>query len=214
MAMGGVVEANVFTRLNAEWQWVCAEDGNARQVRAWLVEAAVPGVAEAPYALDVLLDWLQERPLCEGRSFSDMWLGALLRFATGDGERGQLAARVAVQAMLPAAVRMAKRSVRAEERVDDVAQVVVVALTQAVHTYPVHRRPEQVARHLRLEMWHHTSRDLAREIGPSASELDVQVAAGPTAQVDPALRAEEAWLERAAAEAGLGEDLEGARGPL
>ncbi|MFC5802590.1 hypothetical protein [Streptomyces formicae] len=208
--MAVVCEASVFTRLNTEWQWVCAQDRNAQQVR-WLLEAAVPEVAEAPRSLGALLEWLQERSLREGRGFSDVWLDALLRHATGDGGGAQLASRVVVQAMLPAAKRMAKRSVRADERLDDVAQVVVAALVQTVRSYPVHRSPVQVARHLRLEMWHHTSRDLAREFGPSEAELDEQLVAEPTAQCDPALRAEEVWLERAAFEAGLEGDLEGAR---
>ncbi|MFF3460531.1 hypothetical protein ACFYXH_40910 [Streptomyces sp. NPDC002730] len=204
--------ATVFASLNREWRWMCAQDRNAQQVRSWLAEAGVQGVAEAPRNLDALLDWLHERSVREGRTFSDVWLGALLRHASGHSDSAQLAARTVVRAMLPAAVSMAIRSVRAEEQLDEVTQVVVTALCQAVRSYPAGRRPEHVARHLRLEMWHHTSRDLKREFAPSGTRLDPeQRAAEPTADCDPVLGAEEAWLEQAAAEAGFEADLTGAR---
>ncbi|MGQ4732584.1 hypothetical protein ACUN3E_33635 [Streptomyces sp. Ju416(a)] len=211
MAVEPELGASVFTRLNTEWTWVCAQDRNAQQVRSWLLEAGVRCAAEAPCSLDALLGLLQERSVRDGHRFSDVWLGGLLQHATGNGDGAQLAARVVVQAMLPAAVRMTKRSVRANERPDEVGQVVVAALYQAVRSYPAARRPEQVARYLRLEMWHHVSRDLKREFAPSGTELDERLAAELTADCDPAFQAEELWLERAAAEAGFDEGLEGAR---
>lgn len=212
MDAGPERDVSVFTRLNSEWRWVCAQGRNAQRVRAWLVEGGLQGATGAPRSLDALLDWLHERSVHEGRKFSDVWLGVLLRHASGHGDSAQLAARTVVQAMLPAAVRMTKRSVRADERLDEVAQVVVTALVQAVRSYPAGRRPEQVARHLRLEMWHHTSRDLKREFAPSGMRLDEErLVAEPTADCDPVVRAEEVWLEQAAAEAGFEADLTGAR---
>ncbi|MFI5634704.1 hypothetical protein ACIA8E_36220 [Streptomyces sp. NPDC051664] len=211
MNAGPERDASVFTRLNTEWTWVCAQGRYAQPVWSWLVEDGVQGAAGAPRSLEALLDWLEERSVREGHRFSDAWLGALLRRANGHDAGAQLAARTVVQAMLPAAVRMTQRSVRAGERLDEVAQVVVAALWQAVRSYPAGRRPEQVARHLRLEMWHHTSRDLKREFAPSGTELDERLTPEPGPQCDPVVRAEAVWLEQAAAEAGFEADLTGAR---
>lgn len=205
------VDLKVFTQLHAEWPWMCAQAGSAQQVRGWLVEAGVLSAGEAPGGLRELLALLQSRAAREGSGFSDLWLGVLLRHAVGGGAGAELAARVVVQAMLPAAVRMTLRSVRAQESLDEVAQVVAVALYQAVRSYPPARPDFRVAQHLRLEMWHHASRDLKREFAPLGTELDEQLAAKLPAEDDPVLAAEDEWLRQASAEAGLSGDLAGAR---
>ena len=207
--MDAAWDVSVVSRLNIEWEWVCAQDGNAQRVRGWLVEAGVLDACEAPHGLGALLQVLDERSRREGHRFSDEWLGLLLKHAA-DGD--ELAARVVVQAMLPAAVRMTARSVRSEERWDEVAQVVLGALWQAVRSYPAAREPWQVARHLRLEMWHHTSRDLTREYATLGLPLDEWV--DLPAECDPEAEAHASLLEVAAAEAGLGGGVEGARGEL
>jgi tryptophan 2,3-dioxygenase len=204
-------DVNVFSRLNIEWEWVCAQSGSAQRVRGWLVGAGVLEAAEAPEDLGALLDVLEERSRREGHRFSDVWLGLLLQRA-GEGE--ELAARVVVQAMLPAAVRMAARSVRTGEEFSEIYQVVAAALWQAVRSYPAQRAAWQVARHLRLEMWHHASRDLKREFASSGALLDERAAAGLTADCDPVAEAHTALLEAAAAEAGLVGGVAGARGEL
>ncbi len=209
--MDAVWDVSVVSRLNIEWEWVCAQDGNAQRVRGWLVEAGVLDDREAPSGLDALLGVLEERSLREGYRFSDVWLGLLLECA---GRGDELAVRVVMQAMLPAAVRMAARSVRCEERWDEVAQVVVTALWQAVRSYPSSRAAWQVARHLRLEMWHHTSRDLKREFASSGTPLDERVAEELSADCDPVAEVHASLLEVAAAEAGLAGGVEGARGEL
>ncbi|MFJ5035535.1 RNA polymerase sigma factor [Streptomyces sp. NPDC088560] len=202
---------NVFSRLNVEWEWLCAQDGNAQRVCGWLVETGVLDAAKAPEDLGALLDVLEERSLREGHRFSDVWLDLLLQHA-GRGE--ELAARVVVQAMLPAAVRMATRSVRSGEEISEIHQVVVAALWQAVRSYPLSRTAWKVARHLQLEMWHHTSRDLKREFTSAGLPLDERLAGELTARCDPAAEVHASLLEAAAAEAGLVGGVDGARGEL
>lgn len=209
--MDAAWDVSVVSRLNIEWEWVCGQDCNAQRVRGWLVEAGVLDACEAPYALDGLLEVLEEQSRREGPRFSDVWLGLLLQHAAAGEE---LAARVVVQAMLPAAVRMAARSVRPEERWGEIAQVVVTALWQAVRSYPASRKAVQVARWLRLEMWHHTSRDLKREFASSGRPLDDWVVGGLYADCDPVAEAHASLLEVAAAEAGLDGGVEGTRGEL
>ncbi|GHE13806.1 hypothetical protein [Streptomyces alanosinicus] len=209
--MDAAWDVSVFSRLNIEWEWVCAQSGNAQRVRGWLMDAGVLDTAKAPEDLGALMDALEERSLREGHQFSDEWLGLLLQLA-GQGE--ELAARVVVQAMLPAAVRMAARSVRTGEQFSEIYQVVAAALWQAVRSYPARRAAWQVARHLRLEMWHHTSRDLKREFASSGVLLDEGIAAGLADDCDPAAEAHAGLLEVAAAEAGLVGGVDGARGEL
>lgn len=206
--MAAACAVSVVDRLNIEWKWMCVQDGTAQRVRGWLAQAGVLD-AEAPRELGALLEVLTERSLREGHRFSDVWLGVLLERACGGDE---LAARVVVQAMLPAAVRMAARSVRSGEQWDEVLQLVVTALWQAVRSYPASRKAWQVARHLRLEMWHHTSRDLKREFASSGWSLDAW--ADLPADCDPLAEAHASVLEAAAAEAGLVGGVEGARGEL
>ncbi|MGI5262520.1 hypothetical protein [Streptomyces angustmyceticus] len=211
-------EPTLITRLNTEWEWLCAARGNADRVRSWMLCAGVLDADQAPAALDELCVALRERAAHGGAAISDVWMGALLqRVGAGDERDAALAARVLIQAMLPCAQRMMRRSLRDGECVEDVAQLVVASLWEAVLTYPIARRPRGVARGLRLELWHRVSRELARELAPS-EQLDAELLAARPSDVDPSLAAEAELLARAVTKAGLrptaAEELEGARGEL
>lgn len=211
-------EPTLITRLNTEWEWLCAAHGNADRVRAWMLSAGVLDADQAPAALDELYVVLRERADRDGAAVSDAWMGVLLhRVGAGDERDAALAARVLVQAMLPCAQRMMRRSLRDGECGEDVAQLVVASLWEVVLTYPIARRPRKVATGLRLELWHRVSRELKRELAPS-ERLDEEVLAACPGDDDPSLAAEAALLARAVAKAGLqpttAQELEGARGEL
>ncbi|MFJ9855348.1 hypothetical protein [Streptomyces sp. NPDC101150] len=215
------VQPTLVTRLNAEWEWLCADHGNAEPVRSWMLTAGVLDEDQAPADLGELCVLLRKRADRDGPEFSDAWMGVLLhRVGSGDGRDAELAARVLVQAMLPSAVGMTRRSVRNGERAEDVAQLVIASLWEVVRSYPVARRPRQLARNLRMELWHRVSRELKRELAFPAEPLDEVWACDLPGGDDPAHAAEPTLLARAAEEAGLPgavdvvEELEGARGEV
>ncbi|MFE6498290.1 hypothetical protein [Streptomyces sp. NPDC057748] len=206
----------VFESLDAEWALVCAGSWRAEMVLGWLREGGV--LAEA-HGLAELLVELECRDRARGRVHSDRWMRVLLERAAGDGDEGQLAARVVVQAMLPGAVRMTQR-LRAGRAFDETGHVVVACLYQVVRQYPLWRRGG-VAATLLLETLHMASRELRAE-----SETDsvpwhpvLEAAAVPGEQVvdDPTETVWRTVLRRQATEAGLlraGEVPDGARGEL
>lgn len=146
--------------------------------------------------------------------------GEQFEHAIGEGDQAQLAARVVLQAMLPGAVRMTRRCLRDGEASADVAQLTIASLYQVVRRFPITRRRQQLARNLRLELWHLVSRELGREFAPSGEELpgENDPVAGDTA--DPVAQAEVVLLASAAHTAGLHsadepvEELTGERGEL
>ncbi|MFD5342222.1 hypothetical protein ACFWJY_00245 [Streptomyces anulatus] len=155
----------VFDALDADWALVCAAPGRGSLVRGWLLECgALDGNPQG--GLDDVLPELTRRERGQGRAFSDRWLYAVLRRAGGEGDEAQLAARVVVQAMLPAAVRLTGR-LKAGRDFDETAQVVVSCLYRVVRTYPMARR-RGVSANLVLETLHWASRELAAEAGPDA----------------------------------------------
>ncbi|MYT31288.1 MULTISPECIES: hypothetical protein [unclassified Streptomyces] len=214
------VQSTLVTRLNAEWEQLCADRGNADRVRSWMLAAGVLETERAPVNLGALCVLLRERAEREGSDFSDAWMGVLLHRVSAGGERdAELAARVLVQAMLPCAQRMMRRCLRDGESSEDVAQLVIASLWEVVRSYPVARRPRRVAANLRMELWHRVSRELKQELAPSAA-LDEEWAARLPGGEEPSRAVEPALLARAAEEAGLVravdavEELEGARGEM
>ncbi|MFE3770911.1 hypothetical protein [Streptomyces sp. NPDC059122] len=214
------VQPTLVTRLNTEWEWLCADRGNADRVRSWMLDAGVLDEDQAPAELGELSTLLRKSSERDGPEFSDAWMGVLLhRVSAGDGRDAELAARVLVQAMLPLACRMLRGCVRGGESSEDVAQVVIASLWEVVRTYPIVRRPRKVATGLRMELWHRVSRELKRELAPSEHLDEAWVAALPGG-VEPEDAVEPLLLARAAEEAGLQvaagavEELEGARGEM
>lgn len=214
------VQPTLVTRLNTEWEWLCADRGSADRVRSWMLGAGVLDEDQAPADLGELCALLRKGAKRDEPGFIDAWMGVLLyRVSAGDVRDGELAARVLVQAMLPHACRMLRGCVRSGEDIEDVAQVVIASLWEVVRTFPIARRPRKVAAGLRLELWHRVSRELKRELAPS-DHLDETWAAALPGGVEPEDAVEPVLLARAAEAAGLQaavsavEELEGARGEM
>ncbi|SHN31124.1 hypothetical protein [Streptomyces yunnanensis] len=214
------VQPTLVTRLNAEWEWLCADSGNSDRVRSWMLDAGVLDEDQPPAELGELCTLLRKRSERDGPEFSDAWMGVLLhRVSAGDGRDAELAARVLVQAMLPLACRVLRDCVRSGESSEDVAQVVIASLWEVVRTYPIARRSRKVASGLRMELWHRVSRELKRELAPSEHLDEAWVAALPGG-VEPADAVAPVLLARAAEEAGLRaavgavEELAGVRGEM
>ncbi|MEV0888534.1 hypothetical protein ACIQ9K_34930 [Streptomyces microflavus] len=210
----------VFDALDAEWALVCAAPGRGSLVRGWLLECgALDGNPQG--GLEDVLPELARRERGQGRAFSDRWLYAVLRRAGGEGDEAQLAARVVVQAMLPAAVRLTGR-LKAGRDFDETAQVVVSCLYRVARTYPMTRR-RGVSANVVLETLHWASRELATEAGPDIEVawhpgLDSPAQGGaPLEAVDPAEAAWRSVLGQQAERLGFAADpqeLAGARGDL
>ncbi|WP_052744611.1 hypothetical protein [Streptomyces odonnellii] len=217
----GKENERIFAGLDAEWTLVCADPDHAAAVGGWLREAGVFTSGEVPSTLEGLLAALRDRDLAHGRDHSDVWLGALLREAAGEGADAQLAARVVVQAMLPGAFRMARRLMRSGRNFDEVGQTVVACLYQVVRTYPLSRRGK-VAANLLLETLHWASRELKAECEPDSVEFLLPEVASNLISDDSGETPEEAaWrgvlAQQAAAKDLVGaaaEELSGARGEL
>ncbi|MFI1436762.1 hypothetical protein [Streptomyces lydicus] len=214
------VQPTLVTRLNTEWEWLCADRDSADRVRSWMLDAGVLDEDQAPADLGELCTLLRKGAKRDEPGFIDAWMGVLLhRVSAGDERDGELAARVLVQAMLPHACRMLRGCVRSGEDIEDVAQVVIASLWEVVRTFPIARRPRKVASGLRLELWHRVSRELKRELAPS-EHLDETWAAALPGGVEPADAVEPALLAQAAEAAGLSaavsavEELEGPRGEM
>ncbi|MGW2182699.1 hypothetical protein ACWCXX_32390 [Streptomyces sp. NPDC001732] len=209
----------VFESLDAEWTLVCAEAGSAEMVLGWLQEGGVVLSCGRAAGLEDVLAELERRDRVQGRVHSDRWMRVLLERAAGEGVGAQLAARVVVQAMVPGAVRLTQRLLRAGRDFDEAGQVVVACLYQVVRRYPL-QRAGGVAANLLLETLHLASRELRADAETDALPWhpaleSAVVLDGPVA--DPA---EEVWqtvVGRQAVEAGLlaaGEVPDGARGEL
>lgn len=173
-----VVQQRVFVELNAEWALVCAEPSAASTVGRWLTAAGIFGVGEAPDQLDDVLAELARRDRSQGRQHSDRWLAALIRIAVGSGPDAQLAARVVMQAMLPAAVRLTQSLLRPERDFDAVGQVVIASLYQVLRTYPASRQ-QRFAANLKLETLHRASRELQADAEPAGVTWEPELAALP-----------------------------------
>ncbi|GAA1327331.1 hypothetical protein GCM10009647_065070 [Streptomyces sanglieri] len=211
----------IFESLDAEWALVCAESGRAEMVLGWLHEGGVLlGDERAPGGLGDVLAGLERRDRAQGRVHSDRWMRVLLERAVGEGAGAQLAARVVVQAMLPGAVRMTQRLLRAGRDFDETGQVVVACLYQVVRRYPLHRT-SGVAANLLLETLHLASCELQADTETDAlpwhPALESAAVPGEPTADDPAETAWRTALGEQAAKAGLlraDEIPDGARGEL
>ncbi|MER5358526.1 hypothetical protein [Streptomyces sp. NPDC002785] len=210
----------IFESLDAEWALACAESGRAEMVLGWLQEGGVVLSSERAAGLQEALAELEHRDRVQGRAHSDRWMRVLLERAAGEGAGAQLAARVVVQAMLPGAVRMTQRLLRASRDFDETGQVVVACLYQVVRRYPLGRKGG-VAANLLLETLHLASRELKADTETDALPwhpvLESAAVPGEPAADDPAETAWQTALGQQAVEAGLisaGEIPDGARGEL
>ncbi|SEO89655.1 hypothetical protein [Actinacidiphila rubida] len=213
------VNENAFDRLNAEWRVQCANSVNGAVVAGWLIKAGVFEAGEAPGDLAALLGCLAFRDRRHGRAHSDVWLTALLGRAVGQNEQAELACRVVIQAMLPAAMAISRRMRRRGRSFGDAAHAVTAALCEVVAAYPLQRRPRRIAANLAMDTLQRASLELARD---SKRDQDVSLETverwplwGRVA--DPVEVAEFTQIAAGAAAAGLvaaGEELTGARAEM
>lgn len=218
-------DVDPFDLLTAEWVSLCEDTWRGQVVAGWLRDEGVLDGQDVPTDLKTLLRLLAWRDRRQGRDHSDAWLAVLLGRAVAEGDEGQLAARVVVQAMVPSAVRTTRRLLRSDgRRWADVAQVVVACLCQVVRTYPLSRRPRRIAANVVMETVHWASREVRSEWEPLGDVLDgefpARVQDGAEGSGDPVLLAELVVLSEAASAARLYagdngvDELSGARGEV
>ncbi|MET8346784.1 hypothetical protein [Streptomyces microflavus] len=205
----------IFHRLDAEWSALCADPAVQSVVADWLVAdgladdvaAVTGGVADAwvrslgPAQLLAAL-----RP-GDGRladELTDAVLRALLRRAAGHDRSAVLAARVIVQAMIPAAVRMTRGQVRGfgGRSFDEVGHMTVAALFEVARSGRIHTRPGRPAANTALD----TLRQLCRALSADREELGDNLALAELladSRPGPADYAQARSVQRAAAAAGL-----------
>lgn len=203
--------SGAFQRLDEEWALLCAEDGMHSVVAAWLSEAGLAGVVTEvagvagvrQVGLAGLLSVLRSR-VREVAPVADAMLRMLLRRAATSGQSAGLAARVVVQAMIPAAARIARGQVRdwGGRSFDSVSAITVAAVYEVACSGRIHTRPGRPAANLTLDTLRHVGRELTadREAwGCDLEDADMLASSSP----EPAEHARARGVESAAARAGL-----------
>ncbi|MFF3277211.1 hypothetical protein ACFYWU_40775 [Streptomyces chrestomyceticus] len=209
----------IFHRLDTEWAALCADAAVQAAVADWLVADqladAVAAVADAR-ATAVAASWARTlgpaqvlaalRPGAGRLSdeLTDAVLRALLRRAAGGGRPATLAARVIVQAMIPAAVRLARGQVRATggRTFDAVASLTVAGLFEVARCGRIHTRAGRPAANLMLD----TLRYVCAGLAADQEDRGERLAAAehlPDAAPGPFAQAHAGEVKAAAAAAGL-----------
>lgn len=213
-AVGGI-----FHRLDEEWAALCADAAVQAAVTDWLVaDRLADGVAAvvAAVADDGAESWVRKlgpaqllaalRP-GSGRltdELTDSVLRALLRRAGGRDRSATLAARIVVQAMVPAAVRITRGQVRpfGGRSVDDIGHMTVAALFEIARSGRIHPRPGRPAANLALDTLRYVCAELAAD--REAHAVDLAVAEDlPDPTPGPTRAAEVGEIRASAAAAGL-----------
>ncbi|MFE1776395.1 hypothetical protein [Streptomyces sp. NPDC059008] len=202
----------IFRRLDAEWAELCADPGVRGAVYGWLMAdclafdvAAVTDSWVRALGPEQLLAALRPTGSATGDALTDAVLRALLDRAAGHGRSAILAARIVVQAMIPAAVRITHGQLRpfGGRTLDDVGHMVIAALFEIARSGKVHRRPGRPAANLALDALRRVLADLAADREPRGSEL--KAAEDLAAPVDPFDSACACMVRCAAVSAGLDE---------
>ncbi|MGW4784884.1 hypothetical protein [Streptomyces sp. NPDC004230] len=201
----------IFARLDAEWSELCADTSVRAAVTDWLMTdhladdvAAVTDSWVRTLGPEELLAALRPGRGVLSDDLTDAVLRCLLMRATGHDRSATLAARIIVQAMIPAAVRMTRGQVRGigGRTWDDVGHMVVAALFEVARSGRIHTRPGRPAANLALDALGRVCRELAAECEPEGGDL---AAAEHLADLTPgpAERAHVAAVRAAAHAAGL-----------
>lgn len=206
----------IFHRLDAEWEALCADTAVQAAVAEWLVADRLADAVTDAVADSVTGPWLRAlgpaqllaalRP-ADGRltdELTDAVLRALLRRAAGHDRSATLAARVIVQAMVPAAVRLTRGQVRpfGGRTFDDMAAVTVAALFEVARSGRIHSRPGRPAANLTLDTLRHVCREVAADREAHGEDLAAAEALADTAP-GPAESAHARAVHATAAAAGL-----------
>ncbi|MFI1177571.1 hypothetical protein [Streptomyces melanogenes] len=205
------IAGGIFDRLDAEWAALCADASVQAAVADWLVADRLADEVAA-----VADDWVRTlgpaqllaalRPV-GGRltdDLTDAVLRALLQRAAGRERSAILAARIVVQAMIPAAVRMTRGQVRSwgGRSFDDIGHVVVAGLFEAARSGRIHTRRGRPAANLALDTLRYLCAGLAADREGGAEALSAAEAL-PDREPGPARLAEARQVRIAATTAGL-----------
>ncbi|MFE5614139.1 hypothetical protein [Streptomyces sp. NPDC056524] len=169
-----------FDRLDADWAALCADPVLQRAVTGWVADghltddiAAVTDLWSDSLTPAQLLAAL--RPAADGMTdaLTDAVLRALLQLAAGRDRSASHAARVIVQAMLPAVIRITRGQVRTTggRTRDAVGHVTVAALYEVARAGRIHLRPGRPAANLTLDTLRQVLAELAAEQGPAGEDL-------------------------------------------
>lgn len=162
----------IFDRLDADWVALCADTSVQASVADWLMAdglgADVRAVADAwvsGLGPEQLLIALRPRGGAMADALADDVLRALLARAAGHDRPAVLAARIVVQAMVPAAVRIARGQVRSfgGRTIDDVGHLTIAMLFEVARSGRIHHRPGRPAANLQLDTLSRVTRELATE---------------------------------------------------
>ncbi|OEJ21546.1 hypothetical protein AS594_39090 [Streptomyces agglomeratus] len=202
----------IFDRLDVEWAALCADAAVQAAVTDWLVTdrladdvAAVTDAVTDTWVRTLgpaqLLAALRPRDGAMTDALADAVLRAVLRRAAGRDRSAVLAARIVVQAMIPAAVRMTRGQVRpfGGRSFDDVGHMTVAALFEVARSGRIHTRPGRPAANLVLDTLRHVCAELAADREERGAGLALAEDLADT-ELGPAEMAE-AWAIRTAATA-------------
>lgn len=209
----------IFHRLDTEWAALCADADVQAAMADWLVADRLADDVAA--VTDGVTDGVTDSWVCtlgpaqllaalrpgNGRltdELTDAVLRALLRRAAGRDRSATLAARIVVQTMVPAAVRMTRGQVRpfGGRSFDDIASVTVAALFEVARSGRIHTRPGRPAANLALDTLRYVCRELAADREVRGEDLTA-VEDLPDRAPGPGRMAEAAEVRTAATTAGL-----------
>ncbi|MEV6654785.1 hypothetical protein [Streptomyces sp. NPDC051219] len=205
----------IFHRLDAEWATLCADADVQAAVADWLVTdrladdvAAVTGAVTDSWVRTLgpaqLLAALRPGSGRLTDELTDAILRALLRRAAGHDRSATLAARIVVQAMIPAAVRMTRGQVRpfGGRFFDDIGHMTVAALFEVARSGRIHTRPGRPTANLALDTLRFVCAELAADREARAEDLAAAEDLSDRAP-GPARMAEAAEVRTGATAAGL-----------
>ncbi|MFD0287692.1 hypothetical protein [Streptomyces lutosisoli] len=204
----------IFDRLDAEWAELCEDASVRTAVADWLMTdhladdvAAVTDSWVRALGPEQLLAALRPGRGVLSDALTDAVLRSLLVRATGHDRSATLAARIIVQAMLPAAMRMTRGQVRGTggRTWDDVGHMVIAALFEVARAGRIHTRPGRPAANLALDTLSRVCRELAADREPGGEDLALAEHLADPAP-GPAARAHAAAIHQAAHAVGLTTD--------
>ncbi|WP_351233300.1 hypothetical protein [Streptomyces sp. NPDC002133] len=174
------IVGGIFGRLDAEWAALCADASVQAAVTDWLVAdrladdvAAVTDFRVRALGPAQLLAALRSRDGAVTDALTDAVLRGLLRRAAGRDRSAALAARIVVQAMIPAAVRMTRGQCRpfGGRTFDAIGHMTVAALFEVACSGRIHTRPGRPAANLALDALRRVCAELATEREERGEEL-------------------------------------------
>lgn len=204
----------VFARLDTEWAELCEDASVRAAVADWLMTdhladdvATVTDSWARTLGPEQLLAALRPGQGVLSDALTDAVLRSLLVRANGHDRSATLAARIIVQAMLPAAVRMTRGQARGTggRTWDDVGHTVIAALFEVARSGRIHTRPGRPAANLALDTLSLVCRELAADREPAGEDLTVAEHLADSAP-GPVARAHAAAIHQAAHAAGLTTD--------